>query len=212
MGLEEIRRLKEQALLPKAKKVYQIPKKSAKKIAMEKLEQKVEIVKPKKAGWFDLERVKLDGSDELSKGIVHGILGNERYKMKVDDSNPFCKSVVTIAKEMDSFWKNAEKVIARKPYCWECGDFISKSDYRNSTAHIFPKSANSGFPSVAADEWNFVVAGVRCGCHNKTHRLDTFSQMKIFPVAVARFMKFHHLITEKRKYLDLFIDYANAII
>lgn len=190
MGLAEIRKLKEQALLPKTKKVYQIPKKSAKKIAMEKLEQKVEIVKPKKAGWFD---------------------GTKTSMVELDEIGQF-KSVVSIANEMDAFWKNAEKVIAKKPYCWECGDFISKSDYRNSTAHIFAKSANSGFPSVAANEWNFVVAGVRCGCHNKTHRLDTFSQMKIFPVAVARFMKFHHLITEKRKYLDLFIEYANATI
>jgi hypothetical protein len=114
--------------------------------------------------------------------------------------------------EMDVFWKNAEKIIAKKPYCWECNEYISASDYRNSTAHIFPKSENSGFPSVASNQFNFVVAGVRCGCHHKTHRLDTFSQMSIFPVAVNRFMKFHDQITEKRKYLDLFIEYANELI
>jgi hypothetical protein len=113
---------------------------------------------------------------------------------------------------MDAFWKNAEKVISKNPYCWECNEYISPPDYRNSTAHIFPKSDNSGFPSVASNQFNFVVAGVRCGCHNKTHRLDTFSQMSIFKTAVNRFIKFHNQITEKRKYLDLFIEYANELI
>jgi len=172
----------------KPKKIYTIPKVSAKRAEKEKQQQKI-IIKPKKSGCFDSERIELDGSDEVQ-----------------------FKTVTTIVNEMDLFWKNAEKVIDKTKKCWECGDFISPSDYRNSTAHIFPKSENSGFPSVASNEWNFVVAGVRCGCHNKTHRLDTFSKMSIFPTAVARFHKFSHLITERKKYLDLFIEYANALI
>lgn len=39
MPIEEIRKLKEQAGMPKPKKVYQIPKKSAKKLAQEKAEK-----------------------------------------------------------------------------------------------------------------------------------------------------------------------------
>ena len=186
--LEERRKHIEAGRPLKPKKVYTISKKSAKQIQKEK-EQETVVVKPKNAGWFDVEEAKLDGSDEIE-----------------------FKTVTTVVNEMDVFWENAEKVIAKNPKCWECGDFISKVDYRNSTGHIFPKSGNSGFPSVAANEWNFVVVGNRCGCHNKTHRLDTFSQMSIFPTAVARFHKFSHLITERKKYFALFIEYANAII
>ena len=39
MGLEEIRKLKEEAGLPKQKKTYRIPKKSVKKLAQEKKEK-----------------------------------------------------------------------------------------------------------------------------------------------------------------------------
>ena len=59
MGLEHIRQLKEQALLPKPKKVYTIPKKSSKKIEQEKNQTTV-IVKPKKAGWFDKDKAALE--------------------------------------------------------------------------------------------------------------------------------------------------------
>lgn len=112
--------------------------------------------------------------------------------------------------DMDSFWNYAASVIAKGgSKCWECGDIISKADYRNSTGHIFPKSL---FLSVASNPWNFVVVGCRCGCHHKTHTLATFSQMSIFPTAVNRYTKFGHLITEQHKYLDLFLDYANQIM
>ena len=183
------------------KKVYKIAPKSAKRLQKEK-EQETVIVKPKEAGWFDANgALSKDAIDEIanSSGVLYPTALDFALQPKPVD-------------KMNIFWKNAEKVIAKKPYCWECNDFISPSDYRNSTAHIFPKSENSGFPSVASNEWNFVVAGVRCGCHHKTHRLDTFSQMSIFPTAVARFHKFSHLITENKKYLYLFVEYANAII
>jgi len=111
---------------------------------------------------------------------------------------------------MDSFWAYAGSVIAANgSKCWECGDIISRSDYRNSTGHIFPKNI---FESVKAHPYNFVVVGNRCGCHNKTHTLATFSQMSIFITAVNRYTKFCHLITENHKYHDLFLDYANQII
>lgn len=106
---------------------------------------------------------------------------------------------------MGDFWFKAECVIRNKPYCWECNDFIHKDYYRAATAHIFPKSI---FESVASNEWNYLVLGAACGCHNLSHRLDTFSQMKVFGTAINRFHKFKHLITERHKYLDLFREYA----
>lgn len=58
MGLEEIRRLKENAKKPKEKKAYIIPKKSAKRIEKEKLSI------PKKAAlnrWFEDRRKEMKG-------------------------------------------------------------------------------------------------------------------------------------------------------
>lgn len=106
---------------------------------------------------------------------------------------------------MGDFWFKAECMIRNKPYCWECNDFLHKEYYRAATAHIFPKSI---FESVASNEWNYLVLGASCGCHNLTHRLDTFSQMKVFGTAINRFHKFERLITERHKYLDMFREYA----
>jgi hypothetical protein len=112
---------------------------------------------------------------------------------------------------LQKFFKDAAKVIEDNPKCWECNTFIPKAYYRAATAHILPKNPNSGFPSVAAHPMNYLVLGAGCGCHNKTHRLDTFSKMKIFPEAVERFWQFYPLITEKHKLLDEFIMYANQL-
>lgn len=111
---------------------------------------------------------------------------------------------------MDAFWKHAESVIIKTGCtCWNCGDTISRNDFRNSTAHIFPKSI---FLSIASHPLNFIVAGNRCGCHHDTHTLLKFSQMSVFGTAVNRYREFCHLITEKHKYHDLFLEYANATI
>ena len=143
----------------------------------------------KKAGFFDINKE----DDIVTSGVSI-----------MDESE-----IEAIRKEeMNLFWKKAEKEIAKKPYCFECGDYIFPKDYRSATAHIFPKGI---FESVSSNEFNYLVLGSRCGCHNLSHRLDTFSQMKVFPTAVNRFLKFGHLITEKHKYLTLFKEYANKI-
>lgn len=188
--LEQRRKFIEEGRPLPPKKKYVIPKKSANRLKKEK-EQGVEIVKPKKAGWFNIELTETEDK-------VVAEISNE----------PNFKTAIQAKKEMDAFWRYAESVIDKKPYCWECGDFISKNDYRSATAHIFPKST---FESVASNKWNFLVLGARCGCHDKSHRLDTFSQMKVFPTAINRYMKFGELITEKHKYLSLFQEYANKL-
>lgn len=185
--LEQRRKFIEDGRPLPPKKKYVIPKKSAKRIQKEK-EQGIEIVKPKrKAGWFYADKVDLSEHQD----------------------EPNFKTAVQAVKEMDAFWKYAEGVIAKKPYCWECGDYISPNDYRAATAHIFAKSI---FDSVASNKWNFLVLGARCGCHEKSHRLDTFSQMKVFSTAVNRYMKFGDLIIEKHKYLSLFQEFANKLL
>lgn len=63
MGLDEIRKLKEQAMLPKEKKKYVLPKKSAKKL---KQEAKEKAVRSKGGGseldiWFKERRLEMRG-------------------------------------------------------------------------------------------------------------------------------------------------------
>lgn len=108
-------------------------------------------------------------------------------------------------KDLAQFFKEAAEEIAKDARCWECQQPISINDFRNSTAHILPKEF---FKSIATHPLSYVVAGCRCGCHHRTHRLDTFSQMKIFPVAVLRLRQIEHLIKERHKLLGEFWRYA----
>lgn len=162
--------------------------------------------KKRKPGWFDETETSLSNEDLVLGGHL-SVLGSEGIYKYLENNPPKIYHKDNVG--MDMFWVIAAKTIAKTERCWECNEYISKYDYRNSTGHIFPKSL---FPSVADNIWNFVIVGNRCGCHHKTHTLATFSQMSIFPVAVQRYMKFGHLITEKHKYLDLFIEYANQTI
>lgn len=152
--------------------------------------------------------------EEKKKYVIPKISAKKLAQNKVD------KETGDI--EMDAFWLAAEQELAKHPYCMECGAFIPAYEtindetgkvflrgYRAATAHIFPKAI---FPSVKAHYLNRLLLGADCGCHNKTHRLDTFSEMKVFPMAVNNFNQFKHLITEKHKYLWEFKNYANGTI
>ena len=94
--------------------------------------------------------------------------------------------------------------IRQHPYCWECNAWIAPEYYRHASAHIFAKNENFGFPSVATHPKNYLILGASCGCHDKTHRLDTFCKMGIWKEAVDRFKEFEGCITEKHKYLNQF--------
>lgn len=135
-----------------------------------------------------------------------------KYKSKRDfqiKKSNAAKSVTTRLR-MDKYKENTELElwfrrialeIEKNPYCWETGAYISKNDYRNATAHIFPKSI---FPSISTHPMNYLILSPRNGSHDKTHRIDTFSRMKIFSVAIERFYMFEREIKEHHKYLDLF--------
>jgi hypothetical protein len=111
--------------------------------------------------------------------------------------------------ELEKWFDDVAKIIDANPFCWETGDFISKADYRSATSHIFPKSI---FKSISTHPLNFLILSPRNGSHDKTHRLDSFSKMKIWPLACERFLKFEHLITEKHKYLNSFRELVNQTL
>lgn len=103
--------------------------------------------------------------------------------------------------ELDLWFRGVALEIEKNPYCWETGIYISRHDYRNATCHIFPKSI---FKSISTHPLNYLILSPRNGSHNKTHRIDTFSKMKVFSIAIERFYQFEKEIKEHHKYLDLF--------
>lgn len=111
--------------------------------------------------------------------------------------------------ELLTFFDNAKKAVSANPYCLECKAFIDESAYVAAVAHILPKSI---FESVADNENNYLILGARCGCHDKSHRLDKFCKMKVWTVAVTKFLKFQHLITERHKLLSTFVELAQPVI
>lgn len=111
--------------------------------------------------------------------------------------------------EQEKWYKKVAKEIAKNPYCQECGTFIPdryfdlKADkyvltdrfYRAASAHILAKAL---FPSVKIHPLNKIIAGSGCGCHNKTHRWDTFQKMNVWPLALERIeMMFPELSQEE---------------
>lgn len=111
--------------------------------------------------------------------------------------------------ELERWFDIIAQDIFMKPKCMECGEPIYKPYYRAATAHILPKAI---FPSVATHPLNYLILNAPCGCHNLSHRMDTFSKMKVFTLAVQRFLKFQPQITEKHKLLDEFLKYAQPYI
>lgn len=67
--------------------------------------------------------------------------------------------------------------------CMECGASIPFKFSRHATAHLLPKKL---FKSVATHPLNYLILGAGCGDHEKTHRIDKFITMKIWPEAARR--------------------------
>lgn len=68
-------------------------------------------------------------------------------------------------------------------FCMECGAQIPAEYMRHATAHLLPKKL---FKSIATNDLNYLILGSGCGCHDKTHRIDKFVQMKIWPTAAKQ--------------------------
>ena len=185
MSIENIRRLKEQAKLPKPKKVYQIPKKSAKKIAMERLQTKVEIVKPKKAKWFDTDKV-----EDVAVKIVT-TKGNA---------------------ELGRWFIERRKELDGK--CHHCGNPSCKNDdkyFKFSICHILPKSI---FKSVATNQYNFIELcfwGNNCHENMDSKMLDLI-EMNCWDEIVNKFVKIYPSIAkeERRRIPKILLEYIET--
>jgi hypothetical protein len=176
----------------------------------------------------------IDCNDGVQKPLIAGrcsyhypkYRGNVNAKKASSKTPLFSRGTIvkSVSDDLDIWFKEKENILSMNPYCMECGAFItptlygkkefddaeSNFSFRHAIAHIFPKAQ---FPSVRTAPFNYLILPAKnCGCHNKTHRLDTFSKMKVFPLAIQRFRTFEKEITESHKYLDLFKSYINDTI
>ena len=88
--------------------------------------------------------------------------------------------------ELDVWFNNIKEShwgIMRYFPCMECKTPINVDYARHATAHLLPKKL---FKSVAIHELNYLILGAHCGCHEKTHRVDKFVTMTIWPEAARR--------------------------
>ena len=123
-------------------------------------------------------------------------------KKEKNKNNAVKKKVGTKEKEkdgeLDKFFAVCVSVIKSNPHCAECGEFISENDYRNSTAHLWPKNI---FKSIATHPLNWLPLGNRCGCHNDWDKgVESACQMQVWSIAVDRWSKFKNKIIETHKY------------
>ncbi len=175
----------------KEKKVYVIPKQSQKRIAKEKAEeQKVVIVKPKKAGCFDAERVVLDGSDEMPQ--ISQPKGNAGLQRWFEDRHKELKGV-----------------------CSHCGGVTQKGkeNYKSSIHHFLPKSL---FKSVATHPLNFLeLCFYQNSCHTnlENHMIDLI-ELNCWDEVVTKFVKIYPSIAkeERRRIPQVLLQYIETEI
>lgn len=167
------------------KKKYVIPKKSAKRIQKEK-EQGIEIVKPKKAGWFDVERIE-------AVNIPNGEL------VEVIETN----RPITNNGKSGELWRWFEKQRERMTgKCAHCGGKTQKHDndtFHYSVAHLLPKNL---FKSIATHDENWLELcyyGNSCHTNFDNHMID-ITELNCFDEVISKITKLYpHIAKEERR-------------
>lgn len=125
----------------------------------------------------------------------------QKHLDKVKDTGG---EVVKEKPDLDKFFEKAAKELSKFPFCENCSERIDPKDFRSATAHILEKSH---YVSVAIHPLNKLFLGPRCGCHNDSHRWDTFQKMQIWPKAKERIlMMIVELSPEEYRRLPEFIQ------
>lgn len=106
-----------------------------------------------------------------------------------------------------------QRIKTMSSWCWECGSRIVTSNRKiakAAIAHIFDKDF---FVSIAIHDLNYMVLGSACGCHNRwDNNWAGAIKMKVFPIALERFIILEPLIalSEKRGIPEFFYSLKNA--
>ena len=88
--------------------------------------------------------------------------------------------------DLDADGFDHEENVFELPVCMECGSKISRVFARHATAHLLPKK---NFKSVATNDLNYLILCAHNGCHDHTHTLTKFVQMKVWPQAARQINK-----------------------
>ena len=157
------------------------------------------------------KRTDTDKRSIIQKAIAKNAFKNDMPKIRsLAVPGDFKKIKMTFHdEELAKFFKDAEEELAKNPVCEECGQQIPEMYFHDAIAHIIFKAK---FPSVRAHPKNRLFLGAVCGCHDKTHRLDTFIKMKVWRKACLNFKEFEPFITEKHKYLNSFRELVNQTL
>jgi len=132
---------------------------------------------------------------------------------KANSNKPLTEAEKTFKKELNVFFASETLVM---PYICDNCDLplyaFSASDKRACIAHILPKSMKQsvGFPTVSTHPQNKLFLCAKGGCHSKWDNkgVEDRLNMKVYDLAIQRFNKFKHLLTEAEiikanKYLGL---------
>jgi hypothetical protein len=103
--------------------------------------------------------------------------------------------------ELQKWYEMVATFIMANPHCMECDTWIAPGYYKAASAHIFPKEE---FPSVKYHPLNFLILGAACGCHQRSHTIDKFKKMQVWPIAAKRYELFAPEILETHKFKTLF--------
>lgn len=195
--LEQRRKFIEDGRPLPPKKKYVIPKKSAKRIQKEK-EQGIEIVKPKKAGWFDAERIE---AVNIPDGELVEIVETNRPIANNGKSGELWRW----------FEKQRERMTGK---CAHCGGKTQKHDndtFHYSIAHILPKSI---FKSIATHDESWIELcyyGNSCHTNYDHHTLD-LADLNCFDLVIEKITKLYPHIapSERRRIPAILLEYIKT--
>lgn len=210
--LEQRRKFIEDGRPLPPKKKYVIPKKSAKRIQKEK-EQGIEIVKPKKAGWFNIEltetedRVVAEIRTSLPKSFTP-------TKEMLNDANDVVKEFKLGVRGKSELWDwfldRRDEMVGKCQHCSKKSLRDSDKFFHHSVCHILPKSKNM-FPSVATNKFNWLELCQECHDNFDRHIID-ISELNCFDDVIEKVAKMYQNIAaqEKRKIPAILREYIKT--
>ena len=186
----------------KEKKVYTIPKKSAKRIEKEK-EQQTVIVKPKKAGWFDVNgALSKEAMDEIANSSGVSFLSELDFASQLKPKGN--------AELQRWFFDRHQEMTGS---CKNCGNKTQsdKENFKNSIAHILPKAY---FKSVATHPDNWIeLCFYGNSCHtNLDNNIIDLTELSCWDEVITKFVKMYPLIAkeERRRIPQILLQYIET--
>ncbi len=145
-----------------------------------------------------------------------------RHYMQHLKKKSWDRRVIAYAKKNEQEEWFSEIMEREQPVCWNCSakakwlkDEQFTGLWRSCVAHILPKREDFGFPSVAAHPMNYMIlfpaCSKICACHdiydtmyesyaNDESRIEKFTDLKVFPIALKRFKRFKKDIAQDELY------------